>query len=60
MIIPLEYKMDFKIEIESYVNLIDSGKININSLIDDIEPIQNAKEVYSAFEKKEETNFNSF
>ena len=37
---------------KSYVNLIDSGKINIKSLIDNVEPIKNAKQVYSAFEKK--------
>ena len=50
---PLEYvRWTLNRNMKSYVNLIDSGKININSLIDDIEPIQNAKEVYSAFEKK--------
>ena len=37
---------------KSYVSLIDSGRININTLIDNIEPIKNAKRVYSAFEKK--------
>ena len=50
---PLEYvRWTLNRNMKSYVNLIDSGKININSLIDNIEPIQNAKEVYSAFEKK--------
>ena len=45
---------------KSYISLIDNQKINISSLIDNIEPIQNAKKVYSAFEKKKETNFYSF
>ena len=50
---PLEYvRWTLNRNMKSYVNLIDSGKININHLIDSIEPIQNAKEVYSAFEKK--------
>ena len=50
---PLEYvRWTLNRNMKSYVNLIDSGKINVNSLIDNIEPIQKAKEVYSAFEKK--------
>ena len=37
---------------KSYIDLIDSKKININNLIDKVEPIQNAKQVYSSFEMK--------
>ena len=50
---PLEYvRWTLNRNMKSYVSLIDSGKININSLIDNIEHIKNAKQVYSAFEKK--------
>ena len=45
---------------KSYIDLIDSKKININNLIDKVEPIQNAKQVYSSFEMKKETNLNPF
>ena len=38
---------------KSYVNLPnDNEKINLKNLIDNVEPIKNAKQVYSAFEKK--------
>ena len=50
---PLEYvRWTLNRNMKSYVNLIDSGKINIKNLIDNIEPIKNAKQVYSAFEKE--------
>tara|TARA_B100000989_G_scaffold259305_1_gene209440 strand:+ start:417 stop:2534 length:2118 start_codon:yes stop_codon:yes gene_type:complete len=50
---PLEYvRWTLNRNMKSYVNLIDSEKININSLIDNIEPIKNAQQVYSAFERK--------
>ena len=50
---PLEYvRWTLNRNMKSYINLIDNQKINISSLIDSIEPIQNAKQVYSAFEKK--------
>ena len=49
---PLEYvRWTLNRNMKSYISLIDNKKINISSLIDNIEPIQNAK-VYSAFEKK--------
>ena len=47
---PLEYvRWTLNRNMKSYVNLIDSGKINIKNLIDNVEPIKNAKQVYSAF-----------
>ena len=50
---PLEYvRWTLNRNMKSYINLIDSKKININNLIDKVEPIQNAKQVYSSFEMK--------
>ena len=50
---PLEYvRWTLNRNMKSYINLIDSQKINISSLIDNVETIKNAKQVYSAFEKK--------
>ena len=50
---PLEYvRWTLNRNMKSYIDLIDSKKININNLIDKVEPIQNAKQVYSSFEMK--------
>ena len=50
---PLEYvRWTLNRNMKSYVKLIDDEKINIRNLIDKIEPIQNAVQAYSAFEKK--------
>ncbi len=50
---PIEYvRWTLNRNMKSYVNLIDNGKINIKSLIDRIEPVQNAVQVYSEFNQK--------
>ena len=50
---PLEYvRWTLNRNMKSYVKLIDDEKINIRNLIDKIEPIENAVQAYSAFEKK--------
>ena len=52
---PLEYvRWTLNRNMKSYIDLIDSKKININNLIDKVEPIQNAKQVYSSFEMKKD------
>ena len=50
---PLEYvRWTLNRNMKSYIDLIDSKKININNLIDKVGTIQNAKQVYSSFEMK--------
>jgi predicted dehydrogenase/threonine dehydrogenase-like Zn-dependent dehydrogenase len=50
---PLEYvRWTLNRNMKSYVNLIDNKKINLKNLIDKVEPIELAKQAYSAFEKR--------
>ncbi len=50
---PLEYvRWTLNRNMKSYVNLIDNEKINLKNLIDKVEPIELAKQAYSAFEKR--------
>ena len=50
---PLEYvRWTLNRNMKSYVKLIDDEKINVKTLIEKIEPIQNAKKAYSSFEKR--------